>query len=144
MKKSNDFFRGCLLGGAIGDALGAPVEFMSLDRIMRKFGPEGIQDLQVDPTGKAQITDDIQMTLFAAEGILRAQSRNIEKNTHFIISSKVTRCTLPSSFDLSMQPFVKPVLAIGNWNLSVSYRLFRFLSSFSRPINMSRPPLDNA
>ena len=35
-------FKGCLLGGAVGDALGAPVEFMSLAEIRRKFGPEGI------------------------------------------------------------------------------------------------------
>lgn len=35
-------FRGCLLGGAIGDALGAPVEFMSKAQIVRQFGPRGI------------------------------------------------------------------------------------------------------
>ncbi|NLT31112.1 MAG: ADP-ribosylglycohydrolase family protein [Propionibacterium sp.] len=29
---------GCLLGGAIGDALGGPVEFWSLDRIQRVCG----------------------------------------------------------------------------------------------------------
>src|SRR4029077_8441 len=31
--------RGCLLGGAIGDALGAPIEFLSLDEIRRQHGP---------------------------------------------------------------------------------------------------------
>ncbi len=30
-------FLGCLLGGAVGDALGAPVEFMSLAEIRRRF-----------------------------------------------------------------------------------------------------------
>ena len=34
-------FRGCLLGGAVGDALGAPVEFMSLEEIRTRFGPRG-------------------------------------------------------------------------------------------------------
>ena len=35
-------FRGCLLGGAVGDALGAPVEFLSRDAILDRFGPDGI------------------------------------------------------------------------------------------------------
>ena len=35
-------FRGCLLGGAVGDALGAPVEFMRLDEIRHLYGPGGI------------------------------------------------------------------------------------------------------
>ncbi|MBK1619743.1 ADP-ribosylglycohydrolase family protein [Lamprobacter modestohalophilus] len=35
-------FLGCLLGGAVGDALGAPVEFMKRAEILRRFGPKGI------------------------------------------------------------------------------------------------------
>ena len=34
---------GCLLGGAVGDALGYAVEFLSLERIRERFGPEGIR-----------------------------------------------------------------------------------------------------
>jgi ADP-ribosylglycohydrolase len=37
-------FRGCLLGGAVGDALGASVEFLSLEGIRRCHGPRGIED----------------------------------------------------------------------------------------------------
>lgn len=37
-----DRIRGCLLGGALGDALGAPVEFSSLDAIRAKYGADGI------------------------------------------------------------------------------------------------------
>jgi ADP-ribosylglycohydrolase len=40
--KRIDRYRGCLLGGAVGDALGAPVEFMSRQKILARFGPEGI------------------------------------------------------------------------------------------------------
>ena len=29
---------GCFLGGAVGDALGAPIEFMTLDHIRDKYG----------------------------------------------------------------------------------------------------------
>ncbi|BCI90963.1 hypothetical protein NIIDMKKI_61690 [Mycobacterium kansasii] len=32
-------FRGCLLGGAVGDALGAPVEFHTREQILARFGP---------------------------------------------------------------------------------------------------------
>jgi ADP-ribosylglycohydrolase len=34
--------RGCLLGGAIGDALGAGIEFDTLEHIHRRFGPSGV------------------------------------------------------------------------------------------------------
>lgn len=70
-----DKFRGCLLGGAVGDALGAPVEFMSLDQILNRFGPVGITDY-AEAFGKVgAITDDTQLTLFSAEGVLRAYVR---------------------------------------------------------------------
>jgi len=75
MKGNQEFFRGCLLGGAIGDALGWPVEFLKLHEIVKRYGPEGIQELKRTSSGKAEITDDTQMTLFTAEGILRAESR---------------------------------------------------------------------
>ena len=59
---------GCLLAGAVGDALGAPVEFSSIDEIRQRFGPAGVQSLV--PPG--HFTDDTQMTLFTAEALLRA------------------------------------------------------------------------
>lgn len=65
--------RGCLLGGAIGDALGAAVEFWDLDQIHRECGPTGVTEmLPVYGRSGGAITDDTQMTLFAAEGILEA------------------------------------------------------------------------
>jgi ADP-ribosylglycohydrolase len=75
MKKEKEFFRGCLLGGAIGDALGWPVEFMDMAAIRGIFGVAGITDLVLRAGNKAEITDDTQMTLFTAEGLLRAESR---------------------------------------------------------------------
>ena len=37
-----DAIRGCIYGGAVGDALGYPVEFMSEEEIFSQFGPSGI------------------------------------------------------------------------------------------------------
>jgi len=68
-------YSGCLLGGAIGDALGAPVEFMRLSDIIAGFGPQGITQYAPAYGGLGTITDDTQMTLFTAEGLLRAVAR---------------------------------------------------------------------
>ena len=64
--------RGCLLGGAVGDALGAPIEFMSLVDIRRAFGAGGLRDFAPAYGRLGAITDDTQMTMFSAEGLIRA------------------------------------------------------------------------
>ncbi|MDX3102174.1 ADP-ribosylglycohydrolase family protein [Nonomuraea angiospora] len=70
-----DRVRGCLLGGAIGDALGSPIEFQSLREIRREHGAEGITGYVTTWRGKSGlITDDTQMTLFTVEGLLRARA----------------------------------------------------------------------
>ena len=71
----HDAIRGCLLGGAVGDALGAPVEFMSKADIQRKYGKDGVRGYVEFADGTGAITDDTQMTLFTAEGILRGNTR---------------------------------------------------------------------
>jgi ADP-ribosylglycohydrolase len=67
-----DRVRGFLLGGAVGDALGAPVEFMSMEAIRSKFGQPGIREFAPAYGRLGAVTDDTQMTLFAAEGFIRA------------------------------------------------------------------------
>lgn len=57
-----------LLGLALGDALGAPVEFMSLAEINTRYGSGGIQG----PPNPALYTDDTQMILALAEGLAEA------------------------------------------------------------------------
>lgn len=69
---SINHFSGCLIGGAIGDALGAPVEFEDLETILQEHGESGILDYVEFPDGRGEITDDTQMLLFTAEGLLRA------------------------------------------------------------------------
>ena len=70
MNEVKDRIRGCLIGGAIGDALGYAVEFDRLNAILEKYGDNGITKFELSPSGKAEISDDTQMTLFTAEGLL--------------------------------------------------------------------------
>lgn len=74
-------FLGCLLGGAVGDALGAPVEFMTRTEIVSRFGPMGITQYAPAYGGMGMITDDTQMTLFTAEGLIRGWVRNCFKGS---------------------------------------------------------------
>ena len=74
VKKDLDKFRGCLIGGAAGDALGYTVEFLSEPFIRSRFGPEGIREYRLKD-GLARISDDTQMTLFTANGLLFGETR---------------------------------------------------------------------
>lgn len=66
-------YTGCLLGCALGDALGYPVEFMKSEEMLKAYGKRGITAPAVDKElGVALISDDTQMTLFTAEGIIWA------------------------------------------------------------------------
>ena len=68
---NQDKIRGSLFGGAVGDALGYPVEFLSEKEIFHCYGLNGITEYDLDEkTGKALISDDTQMTLFTANGLL--------------------------------------------------------------------------
>lgn len=76
---------GCLLAGAVGDALGAGVEFSSLEEILtlhgatrrEPSGPLGLRRYVPAYGRRGAITDDTQMTLFTAEGLLRAHNRRL-------------------------------------------------------------------
>ena len=73
-----DKIRGCLMAGAAGDALGYEVEFMSRCSILSRFGDNGITAFALDSNGKALISDDTQMTLFTANGLLNITRLLIE------------------------------------------------------------------
>lgn len=78
MNKILDKFKGCLIGGAVGDALGYPIEFIKLNKNEKitRYNNKGI------------ISDDTQMTLFTANGLLWGETRYKLRG----ISPKVSDC----------------------------------------------------
>ncbi len=76
-----DRIRGSLVGGAIGDALGYPVEFIySYKGIQSRYGERGITrlDTKGEQNSKAVVSDDTQMILFTANGLLNAPKLGVE------------------------------------------------------------------
>ncbi len=67
-----DRYRGCMLGLAIGDALGFPVEFRSLADIRTSYGPHGITGFIEGSHPPGTFSDDTQMSVALAEGLLEA------------------------------------------------------------------------
>ncbi len=64
-----------LYGLALGDALGYPVEFESLQKIKLEYGPQGIQE----PPDPALFSDDTQMTVALAQGLIDAGNAGLER-----------------------------------------------------------------
>lgn len=66
----SDGVRGSLFGCAVGDALGYPIEFSNID-------PREpiVKDLLPGPKGISLFSDDTQMTIAAAEGLLESRDR---------------------------------------------------------------------
>jgi len=71
---TNEAFLAVLFGGAVGDALGYPVEFWSRKGIQENFGPMGITMPRCDRQGRLVVSDDTQMTLFTLAGLLEARA----------------------------------------------------------------------
>ena len=73
-------FKGCMLGGATGDALGYVIEFDSLNAIRRKYGPHGLRTILKSKKdgNKAVISDDTQLALFTADGLLWAAEDGVD------------------------------------------------------------------
>ncbi|MEU1053463.1 ADP-ribosylglycohydrolase family protein [Streptomyces sp. NPDC005876] len=67
--------RGTLLGVAVGDALGAPVDGMAPQEIRAAHGADGVVDLAVAYGRRGAVTHFTQLTLFSVDGLIRAQVR---------------------------------------------------------------------
>ena len=74
MGNNLDRYRGCLLGLAVGDAMGMPVDDMTLAQIRENYGPNGLlgYDLRSD---YAEITSYTQLAAYVCNALLLSVSR---------------------------------------------------------------------
>lgn len=105
-ERLQDKCRGSLVGGAIGDALGYAIEFTSLHEIVSRYGKRGITDYELNAAGVAEISDDTQMSLFTAEGILSAICNGAVSDKEIIkeierayVNWHKTQCRKPHKID---------------------------------------------
>ncbi|WP_119727521.1 ADP-ribosylglycohydrolase family protein [Thermomonospora amylolytica] len=109
-----DRILGCLLGGAIGDALGAPVERLSLGDIHRRYGRDGIRGYVGRPGSRGAITAGTQLTLFTAHALVqssvRARARGIGGAATGILQATYLTWLNGQSRETTPQPF-----RLGGW-----------------------------
>ncbi|WP_406861486.1 ADP-ribosylglycohydrolase family protein [Streptomyces sp. HUAS MG47] len=67
--------RGCLLGGAVGDAFGAGAAGHTLDEIRAAHGAQGLMEPVPAYGLPGAVTAATQLTLFTVDGLIRAQVR---------------------------------------------------------------------
>ena len=74
MANNLDAYRGCLLGLAVGDAMGMPVDDMTWEKIQENYGPHGLlgYDLRSD---YAEITSYTQVAAYICNALLLSVSR---------------------------------------------------------------------
>ncbi len=66
--------RGCLLGLAVGDAMGSPVDQKSLSEICDDYGPNGLLGYDL-ANGSAEVSSYTQIAAFVCNGLLLSVSR---------------------------------------------------------------------
>ena len=80
MARKRSYYRGCLLGLAVGDAMGYTVNSHTLAEIQEDYGPNGLQGY--DPAhGYADVTSYTQLAAFTANGLLYGLTQGRIKGT---------------------------------------------------------------
>ena len=82
MQTLRERYRRCLLGGAVGDALGAPYDGKTHEEVQRSRRPDSLSEGAMRPLRYLPVAGDVgantdatQLLLFTAEGLLRAHTR---------------------------------------------------------------------
>jgi len=86
-KRIIEHFKGCLIGGAIGDAMGAPIEFKPIDQIRSIYGGRGITGYSEAYGRPGAFTDDTQMSLFTGEGLILSKARQEYQGDEGVVSA---------------------------------------------------------
>ena len=74
MISKQDAYRGCLLGLAIGDAMGYPVDTKTWQQIQEDYGPYGLMGYDLR-NGYAEISSHTQLAAFSCNGMLLGMTR---------------------------------------------------------------------
>lgn len=146
MGKDTSKYIGCLLGLAVGDAMGYTVDEMSWDEICENYGPNGLlgYDLQTD---YAEVTSYTQVAAYVANGLLLGTTRGRQetylqyvalamkewaKRQHFPRSPEKSWCWV------AQKPALRRRHCRDPWMLDA----FRFenLGTLQKPINRADSP----
>lgn len=74
MAPNQSTYRGCLLGMAVGDAMGCAVDSLSMSQILENYGPNGLLGYDL-VNGYADITSYTQLAAYTANALLLAVTR---------------------------------------------------------------------
>lgn len=74
MAKNQSMYRGCLLGMAVGDAMGYTVDKRSWQEIQADYGPHGLMGYDL-VNGYADVTSHTQLAAFTCNGLLLGMTR---------------------------------------------------------------------
>lgn len=74
MELKRSAYRGCLLGMAVGDAMGYSVDGKSWAQIQEDYGPNGLMGYDL-VNGYAEITSNTQLAAYSCNGLLIALTR---------------------------------------------------------------------
>lgn len=95
MENQEDRIEGVVFGTAIGDALGYPVEFLDLDSIRRRHGRVTgfveVRSLPGHPEPVALYSDDTQMFVAVAEGLLKSRTRSNLDEAAYAVAEELVR-----------------------------------------------------
>lgn len=74
MDNRESAYRGCLLGLAVGDAMGYAVDRLAWEEICRDYGPDGIRGYDL-VNGYADVTSHTQLAAYCANGLMVGLTR---------------------------------------------------------------------
>lgn len=94
-----DRLEGCLRLGALGDAFGYRIEFDTVEAIWVRYGPGGIRLSEILDGNAWPVSDDTQMTLFTAEGILDGAAAGEEDPIPFVSAAYLRWFGTQEGFD---------------------------------------------
>lgn len=123
---------GAVYGTALGDALGAPTEFMKLKEIYKRFGRTGVMRMPAP----ALFTDDTQMTIAVSRALTDADSLH----PHEVARTLRKRFVQWAQVDPPRAPGVTCMRAIGKLRRGVRWQDATVVSSKGCGANMRVVP----